>query len=170
MTFCLKEQAKQSPYSPCPVTDDETIVYVLLDPTQWKDGQLTASAFSKSSLKKGDLSVCRARYSSANEAEQKIVMPQLQRHPDWMLVGALHATCRDIRAIQAVDPPVRAFCVIDDGLPDYPAHAHLGFSEATTAKGFWGNRNVREAIRANLVDVFRRNGGPHTLEECFAGW
>lgn len=168
MSQCLREQSRQSQYSPCVVADEEWIVYVLLDPPLWKNGDLVAGAFSKSRLDAGDLSVCRAAYSSAEDAYKNIVEPQLARHQgEWTLVGAFRALCRDIRGLFTDHPPVRVVCVVDDGLEAFPAHAHLAYSDATRAKGFWNNRNQRQAVRANLIQVFRANGGPHTLEDCF---
>lgn len=57
-------------------------------------------------------------------------------------------------------------CVIDDGLPEFPAHAVLGYSENTKQPKFW-QRNNRTVVRGELTRVFNLSGGLVPLEKCF---
>jgi hypothetical protein len=166
MPSCPKELTKQKQASPGVVESSETLVYMLLNPDHWENGKLKKAAFSKSKLKEGDLSVCRADYCTADGAYEHAVKPQLERNPARQFVGALRALCADIRGIAVDDPPKQAICVIDDGLDSYPAHALLAYSDATKSEKFW-LRNNQEAVRANLTLVFGINGGPLPLRDCF---
>lgn len=162
---CPKECSQQQPHSPGVVRADEPIIYILLQPDHWAEGELTAAAFAKSRLSSGTLSVCRAAHCTAAEAHASIVKPQLQRDSRRVLVGALRARCSDIRDISV--EAHRAVCVIDDGQADFPAHAVLAYSEATKQEKFW-DRNQRSAVRAELTRVFGLPPGPLSLEECWA--
>lgn len=166
---CRKELSQQKAASPGTVQLDETIVYVLIDPLQVRDGEVQKSAFSHSSLRNGDLSVCRANHSSAQDIHKHVVGPILARDKSRRLVGALRALCSAIRNLRIGEPPEQAICVIDDGYDDFPAHAHLAYSEVTKAEGFWERyRNARQALRGNLLLAFNADGGPRNLAECCA--
>ena len=162
---CPKELKQQSVYSPDVVHDNEAILYVLLDPIQWKDGQLTYGAFSKSKLKDGSLSVSRAQYSSEDMLQERVIQPQLNRNKKRKLIGVLRALCEEIRRITGDNTPCRIFCVNDDGTENDQAHAVIAYSELTKEEGFW-QKNNREAIRANLIEAFR--GNPMSLADAFA--
>lgn len=166
---CPKELEQQNEHSPGVVESGELIVYILVDPLQWENGFLKKSAFSKSQLQAGTLSVCRARYCTVDGAYKNIVAPLLDKDPNnRTLVGALSASCEKIRSILYEDLPTQAICVIDDGKDGFPAHAHMGFSAPSHTTGFWENqRNGKAAVRANLVLVFESNGSPKRLEEVF---
>jgi hypothetical protein len=81
-------------------------------------------------------------------------------------VGLFKAVCVDIRKI-TVDYPKnnRAICVIDDGQPNYKAHALLSYSGFAEEKNYWVKNN-REAVRANLVDAFGK-GAVLSLDDVF---
>jgi|GEM_PF-2873798 len=146
---CEREGSQQSEHSPGIVSDDETIVYALVEP-------LTSSvkAISKSGLKAGTVSVCRAGYTTGPDAKAKTVDILLAKDSSRTDDGFLHAPCAEIRAIPLGSSNIGAFCVIDDGLPDHISHAHLGYSEPADVK----LRNDREAARANLLAVLNRRG------------
>lgn len=163
---CEKEKSKQSVHSPSVVSDDEYLVYVVLEPDQYKDDELSTAAFSKSKLKDGDLSICRKAYSNAADIRQNIVDPQIENKPHRREVGALQAQCSDVRSILTDNPVCRAFCVNDDGLEGFEAHALLAFSDPTKAPNFW-NANDRLAIRANLVRSFGGNSAIVPIDELF---
>jgi hypothetical protein len=156
---CPKEAVQQSSLSPGLVSDDEPIVYILVDPLTVMNGSV--KEFSKSQLKRGDLSVCRAKHCTTSEAERAIVQPLLSK-PGRSFEGALWMPCQRIRSITLGESRVGAFCVIDDGLQDYRAHAVLAFSTPQDEK----LRNEREAARGNLKDLFRENGVQPRLADC----
>lgn len=144
---CPKEATSQSVNSPCLVADDEPIVYALVNP-------LTSSVkdISKSQLKDSKLSVCRAKYIDGPTAKKKTVDVLIANDSTREHEGFLYAFCEEIRAINLGDSSVGAFCVIDDALPDYDAHAHLGFSEPDDSD----LKNERVAARGNLLLLFKK--------------
>lgn len=162
---CPREASQQSPHSPGTVSDDEDIVLVVIEPLQWKDGGLIPSAFGISKLRTGDLSVARAQWCSGDDLQKNVVKPALERDTNRKLIGGLTARCAQIRAITALPEKVRAVCVIDDGLEDHSAHAVLSFRCLGDDKNFW-QRNDREAVRANLLQLFESSGPPRPLERC----
>lgn len=148
---CEKELSQQSIYSPCAVAHEEMIVYALVDPlTVWADGSV--KEISKSDLKASTLSVCRAQYSTGAEAQAAIIGVK----PNRVDHGYYMAKCYDIRSI-LLPSSEQGFCVIDDGLADYSAHAHIGYSIPAEEK----SRSGREATRANLLKLFRKLGAQH---------
>jgi hypothetical protein len=168
---CPKELEQQSPHH-CygTVQDDEPIVYVLVEPDHYRDGDLQKNAFSHRSLKTGELSVCRARYSSRRELQHEVVDKLLQGEPPQggrrRFVGLFQAMCWEIRRISVEYPKQnRAICVIDDGQPSFQAHAHLSYSSFAREKNYW-EKNNRQAVRANLIEAFGK-GAMLSLQDVF---
>ncbi len=156
---CPKEATSQSEHSPGLVKDEEPIVYALVDPLTSKDGSV--KDFSKSQLKSGTLSVCRAAHCTAVEAQECILDPLLSK-PDRKFEGAVWARCESIRGIKLGSSEVGAFCVHDDALENYAAHAHLAFSSPEDEK----LRNEREAARGNLKEIFLNGSIFGSLSDC----
>jgi hypothetical protein len=153
---CDKELSKQSDHSPSTVADGEILVYALINPLNVtnEDGTIKVAAFSKSGLKRGDLSVCRASLITGADAKAKTVDIIVAKQPGRSDSGYLVAKCGDVRAIKLGETAVRAICVNDDGLEDFQAHAHLAYSNPQEEK----MRNHREAARAELTTLFQVNG------------
>lgn len=149
---CEQEGSLQSQYSPGVVEDDEPIVYALVHPLtgSFKD-------LSHSQLKAGTLSVCRAGHVSGPDARSNTVAVLLAKDETRRDDGFLYAKCKDIRAIKLGKSNVGAFCVVDDGLETYPAHAHLSYSIPSDEK----LRNDRQTAKGNLLKLFRK-AGEHT--------
>lgn len=156
---CPKEATSQSEHSPGLVKDEEPIVYALVDPLTSKDGSV--KDFSKSQLKSGTLSVCRAAHCTAEEAHECILTPLL-KNPDRKFEGAVWARCQSIRSIKLGSSEVGAFCVHDDALESYAAHAHMAFSSPEDEK----LRNEREAARGNLKEIFLNGSIFGRLSDC----
>lgn len=156
---CPKEAESQSPHSPGIVEDDEPIVYLIVDPLTSENGSV--KSISKSQLKSGTLSVCRSKYCDADEAKTLMLDP-LTSKAGRTFQGAAWASCSQIRSIKLGASNVGAFCVHDDALEDYSAHAHLAFSVPQEEK----LRNEREAARGNLKELFLSNGVATSLEDC----
>lgn len=146
---CPREATSQSEHSPGLVQDDEVIVYALVNPLTSSVGQI-----SKSQLKASCLSVCRAGHISGPDAKSATVDVLLQKDTTRAHEGFLHALAGKIRAIRLGQSEVGAFCVIDDALENYRAHAHIGFSDPSDSK----LRSEREAARGNLMLLFRERG------------
>lgn len=172
---CPKECVQQKPDSPGPVGSSEVLIYIILDPDQWEDGQLSTAAFEHERLRKPDdgISVQRAAYSSPELVTRNVVGPQLAKKPpkkqERTFVGAIFARCADIRELRLdTQEKQRAICVIDDGTHDDPAHALLSYSESAKAltKGEEG-RSQKLAIRRNLISKFRGVKNPLHLEAVF---
>lgn len=146
---CIKELTSQSADSPGLVQDDEPIVFALVNPLtgSFKD-------ISKSQLQTSTLSVCRAAHISGAEAKSKTVDELIAKDETRKHEGFLWAECSEIRALQLGSTNARAFCVIDDALPGYAAHAHLGFSEPSDP--LWKNHRV--TARGNLMLTFKKRG------------
>jgi hypothetical protein len=151
---CPEEQSKQKTYSPDIVRSDEPVVYALVHPLSINEQSL--AYFHSGRLKDGQLSVCRGRHSSYHEMREKVVRPQLAADATRQYRGYVWALCDEIRSIIATpknDPKtgqqhnIGAFCVIDDGLIQFRAHARLGYS--SPGRDFW-SKNDREAARGNL--------------------
>jgi len=150
---CPGETIRQSEYSPGVVGDDETIVYVLFDPEQWQDGQLSVGAFTNEDLKKTRLSVARREYTTEAVAKAQVVGPRVAGGQKF--VGGLRAKCVELRRLSSEDGS-RLFCVLDDGLPGHPGHAVIGYSEAKRDQ-YFAQRNPksdRVAIRQKLAVAF----------------
>lgn len=179
---CPNELQKQHEESPGVVQDSELVALILLVPDQWDNSSFTNAAFSRSKLKKGQLSICRVKHTTQCEVQQFVVKPQLDKVPSRRLAGAAYANCGDIRAIKTGSGS-RAFCIVDDPIimdvseaaqdnasgsgtvcrcitPNYLGHAHLEFSKNMTA-----NYNV--AVLANIKQLFQESGCPLPLEDVF---
>jgi len=145
---CEGERQRQSDHSPSVVADGETVAYVLVQPDYYDGLKLLAQAFSTSKMTEGNFSVYRPEHCTVENVIAQVVVPLHARNEERLFPGCISAICRDIRAITQDDR--RAVCVLDDGLPDFPAHATLGFSEYVRAQ----TRSVKIAVRANLCRVF----------------
>ena len=149
---CPAESVKQSQHSPSVVSDGESIVYALVEPITYRDGSVTL--ISKSKLKDNEQSVCRAHYCTGADAKSKITEALIERDPSRIDQGFLYAHASEIRAVLLGETGEGAFCVIDDGLDGFEAHAVLGFSNPSDVKF----RSHREAARANLVELLKSRG------------
>lgn len=179
---CPNELEKQHEKSPGVVENVELIALILLVPDQWDDSNFTNAAFSRSKLKRGQLSICRVDHTTLCEVKQFVVNPQLSKDPLRSLAGVACANCGDIRAIKT-EAGSRAFCIVDYPIiantseaaqdtasksdsvcscitPHYLGHAHLEFSKEMT-----GNDNV--AVLANIKMQFQKSGCPLPLEDVF---
>jgi hypothetical protein len=160
---CPEEDARQSSHSPGLVKDPEPIVFALVIPLT--ADTRSVAILNKTQLKQKQLSMCRAEYCSYDEMYRNVVIPQLEKDPSRKYCGYHWVTCKQIRDIAANPVPaasespmpgiVGAFCVIDDGNENYPAHTRVG--EARPQSDFWRKHN-REAARGNLVSILQQRG------------
>jgi hypothetical protein len=117
---CPKEYSPQSLFSPVAtnsskiIADDEVVLRIVREPTEWKDDNFTHCLFSKQDIQNADrgLSVCRKNYTSS----EKIIALNTK-----LVVGAFAANCSAIRELTA--PVLQPVCLIDDGTENDIAHA-----------------------------------------------
>lgn len=147
---CDKELVSQSEHSPGIVQGSEPLVYSLIDPETFAEGSIKALKHDR--LKKGQLSITRAKYISGAEARQKTVLGQLERDSRRTEYGFAWAICDEIREIKLESLSIGAFCVVDDALEGFGAHAHLGYSQVDDKK------NERTAARGDLLRLLERRG------------
>jgi hypothetical protein len=160
---CPEEEIQQTANSPGIIEPTESIVFALVKPLTANAGSVANLSTSK--LKARNLSVCRGDYSSYADLIRNVVEPQLNRDPSREYIGYHWAPCHEIRSIMTqpsgagkMSPPsqpVGAFCVIDDAVDGYPAHAVIGFSKPNPK--FW-EKHDRQAARGNLLLVLQRRG------------
>jgi hypothetical protein len=163
---CPEEDSQQTSNSPGIVQLEESIVFAMIFPRT--ADILGVACLPNGDLKNRQLSVCRGDFSSYAELLERVVQPQLLRDPSRHYVGYHWATCAEIRAIYAQLSPkqlqrqsnatseVGAFCVIDDAVNGYDAHARVGYSSPPIAK-FW-EKHERAAARGNLLIVLQARG------------
>lgn len=149
---CPEESVQQSVHSPGVVSDSESIVYALVEPLTYQGGSVTA--ISKGKLQRAEQSVCRAEMCTGDFARTKIVDALREKDPTRLDHGFVYAPASEIRSITLGNTSEGAFCVVDDGLEDFEAHAILSFSIPSDIKF----RSHREAARGNLLLLFKQRG------------
>jgi hypothetical protein len=159
---CIEEDSQQSPTSPGIVEPHESIVFACIHPETAPERGV--SMFPMEKLKKFDLSVCRGDYSEHSDLLSHVVRPQLAKYPAREYKGYYWTTCEEIRDVVAPvasgqahsdNRTVGAYCVVDDALGDYTAHAVIGFSRPEN--NFW-KKHDRQAARGNLLIAVQRRG------------
>ena len=161
-TDCPLEAAKQSRHSPSKVSNTETLLFVLVEPHNFGENELSARAFSRKELTKGHVSVSRKEHTTRSTLEENVISVLLKNDVRREFKGVLKAKCQKVRDIKTDNPlKKRVFCVVDDGVPDNPGHAHIGFSEITKTD----NGNEKTAYRENLILAFGEN--PFGLNDIY---
>ena len=148
---CPSEASKQSKDSPSTISNGENLLHILVEPHNYEVNGLTKRAFSRSELRKSQVSLSRKSYTTEEILKKEVINPLLKRDSKRKFIGLLQADCGEVRSLKTDDSTrKRAFCVIDDGLPSNIGHAHLGFSEIAKQRP----KNQQTAYRANLILVF----------------
>lgn len=161
-TDCPLEAAKQSRHSPSKVSNTETLLFVLVEPHNFAENNLSARAFSRKELTKGHVSVSRKEHTTRPTLEENVISVLLKKDVRRVFKGVLKAKCQKVRDIKASHlSKKRVFCVVDEGVPDNPGHAHIGFSEITKMD----NGNEKTAYRQNLILAFGEN--PLVLDDIY---
>jgi len=163
---CPKELSRQSEHSPSLVKDEEDVLRLIFNPTHLdsKTGEISNAAFSKTELEENRLSVTRKECGSRDSVRQNITKIEKGGQKPKTLEKILSVKCCDIRAIDE-ETKMRAFCVIDDGTEENPAHAHIGF--AATPQNVSVAPNWKTSARGNLLRLFREKAFA-TVEEVFS--
>lgn len=147
---CPEERRQQSVHSPGTVSDDEDLArFVSRSEYIGPDGGLATAAFTVQDFlepHRGGLSLARLDGMSKEEIRQRA-----EASADGTIGGQTNrmAVAKTL-AIRAIcSKGARLFCVVDDGLPDFRAHAttHL-------ADGRRVNRSSARRARRLLMQAF----------------
>lgn len=159
---CPKEFQQQSPFSPWTtqsekiVEDNEKILRIVRDPTEWTDGNRTDRLFSRQDIREEErgLSISRKNHTSLDG----ILSINTKR-----VVGAFEAKCSEIRNI--ANPVPQPVCIIDDGSADNPSHALIVKSQSMDA----AIPNKWPCLLGEIERAFGFYPGciPKTLEDTF---
>lgn len=118
---CLEERQQQSVHSPGTVRDDEDLArFVSRSEHFAADGELAPAAFPVQDFlepRRGGLSLARLGYMLREEILQRATVGMSDKPTNRMAVAKVRA----LRALRSKG--ARLFCVVDDGLQDFRAHA-----------------------------------------------
>jgi hypothetical protein len=153
---CGCEAGSVSPYSPGPVSREETLARLIYSPhhIDRETGEVTEAAFSD--VKDKGLSVQREAHAEPAEiraiGERKLADDIAKGKVDRKFLGIVVA---QVQALQTVtyDGGKRALCVYDSALPDQQAHADVCQTAAPPS--------AMKRARKKLRDLFGRK--PQTL-------
>jgi hypothetical protein len=132
---CTKEQTTQHHRGPghghgC-VQSDELLVMAVFQSTKTIGGRLAPTAFRNADLHRGNVSLCRLRYTTRQIFEAEVVASRAATDP---LRGVVVCTAYILRGLHIpyATPPtqMRAVCVLDKVEPDdHDGHAALEYCE-----------------------------------------
>ena len=147
---CLEERKQQSVYSPGTVRDDESLArFISRSEYIAQDGKLATAAFSVQDFlepHRGGLSLARLGHMSRAEIRQR-AEASADGTNDRPTKGMAVAETQAIRAIHSNG--ARLFCVVDDGLPDFRAHAVSHLADRRSA-----SRSSARRARMLLMQTF----------------
>lgn len=148
--MCPEENNKQSVYSPDPpgvVLNPEHLVRIVIAPEHIdkETGEVKNAAFKKDEFKADGLSLSRAEFATVEELTTQAENLASSREENEFM-GVLVGQVQAIREITD-GAGARVFCVIDDGLEDYPSHALVKRS------GNQGDGILRKA-RNKMMKIF----------------
>ena len=147
---CLEERRQQSVYSPGTVRDDESLArFVSRSEHFAPDGELATAAFPVQDFlepRRGGLSLARLGHMSREEVLQRAEASAggTSDKPTNRMAVARTQTIRALRSKGA-----RLFCVVDNGLLDFRAHAAAHLADG----GPVSRSSVRRA-RMHLMQAF----------------
>ncbi len=158
---CPAEATKQSKHSPSRVSNKEALLFVLIEPYNYKNNGISTEAFSKTELRESRVSVSRKGHTTKEVLKKEVIDVLLKKDPRRHFIAVLQGNCGKVRELEPEEPKdKRAFCVMDDGTPENKGHAHIGFSETTRGQ----QKNLQAANRQNLIGVFEEE---KSLDEVY---
>lgn len=146
MEECIEENEQQSSYSPGIVRDEERLArFISRREHLAGDGELAPAAFPVQDFLdrgRGGLSVARLVHMMPTDV-QRHVHALAGSGSTKTAKGMAVAETRDVRTIRMAG--ARTFCVVDDGKPDFQAHAsvHLATGQGMTQSSV---RRVRKEL------------------------
>lgn len=147
---CVEEGTQQSEHSPGVVEDQERLARFIYTEHHVDDetGELKAGAFPLDDLmeaRRQGISLWRLGYMTLDELRKRgRAFEEAGNGRRFRGIGCGQTI--DVRELND-DLGVRALCVIDDGLPDGPAHV-LAVRSADQ------NRSALKKVRGRLLDIF----------------
>lgn len=156
MEECVEENERQSHHSPGVIRDEERLARFI-----WRrehvadDGKLAPAAFPVADLLdrgRGGLSVARLGHMMPSDVQRQIdaFVGRVGNEGAKTAKGMAVAETRDIRAIRT--DSVRTFCVVDDGRPDFQAHAAIRLARLAECRGM--TRSSVRRVRHQLMRFF----------------
>lgn len=145
---CACEAHSVSPYSPGPVTDDETVWRLILSPVHYDvvTGKVTEAAFDDASNK--GMSVQRLVVTGSEDDIRQKGHARAAAKPGRTFECAIGATAAGIRALRGPEDSGR-FCIYDTGEAADPGHADV-------CQTRHGSRRARAQLRRELQKQFSR--------------
>ncbi|MDB5438477.1 MAG: hypothetical protein JWM33_904 [Caulobacteraceae bacterium] len=143
-----------SPYSPGLVEDDETVVFLLIDPLHFDEERQSVVPGAFQELTTRDLSVIRKKYASAhaaNATREELIARGFKNHPekprlvDQVCVGSVE----EIRAVR--EGGARLFGVFDTALSEKICHASIFASLSSVS-----DRKMRKIARQRLYEIMTK--------------
>lgn len=153
---CEKESC--SIFSPYPVSQDEQLAFILIDPLHYDQvrGIIAPDAFQE--LTRRDLSTLRVRVATPSQADairdQLVMRGSAVEDQSRSVNEVCFATVEDIRS--AADGDGRYFAVYDTALANIPAHASI----FTRSEAF-ENRLTRKKVRQKIHEIFTKHRVPY---------
>jgi hypothetical protein len=122
-TDCTAERVQQSDHSPGLIKDDEDLAKIIYhrDQIDFETGELKPGAFSMTDLMTRGLSLVRLRHITVEELQRR-GEEFAARRDENRLQGVGVASAGQVRSLRGAEGR-QALCVIDDGKPDFRAHA-----------------------------------------------
>ena len=146
---CIEERRQQRACSPGTVDDEENLArFVLHSSHVAPDGELAPAAFSVQEFmeqRRGGPSLARLDHMSTEEVRGRVkALPDRTTGAPTKRMAV--AKAQAIRAMRSGG--ARLFCVVDDGLPDYHAHAAVRLADRQSASRSSVRRERKILMRA----------------------
>lgn len=143
-----------SPHSPGPVSNDEEIAFLLIDPGHYDAERRTVMPDAFRELTTRDLSVVRAHLATRAEVEktkQDLIARGADRIPPSL--RSVDEVCiAKVEEVRAADPKLgRLLALYDTGLHDNPAHASIFTSSLVLT-----DKRMRKAARERIHGVMTK--------------
>lgn len=146
---CIEERQRQRACSPGTVGDEENLArFVLRSDHVAPDGELAPAAFPAQDFMeqhRGGLSLARLDHMSMEEVRGRArALPDITTGKSTKRMAV--AKTQAIRAIRSSG--ARLFCVVDDGLPEFHAHAVVRLADRQSASRSSVKRHRDRLMRA----------------------
>lgn len=149
---CIEERHQQSLHSPGIIGDEENLArFVSRSEHIGPDGELAPTAFPTQDFlepHRGGLSLARLRHMSGEEVRQR-AEASAGGTIDRPIKDMAVAETRAIRAIRSKG--ARLFCVVDDGQPNFRAHAAARLADHQSANKSSVRRDRKLLMRAFVL-------------------
>jgi len=145
-----------------PVTDGESLLFAVFENTRREEKSLTQKSFEDSHLRRIQLSVARAKYTTRKNFEKNIVTPALGSK--GRLIGISRTTAGNLRSLKCYyklnngqTSSFRGLIVVDSVKErDFDSHATIGYCRDDEPPGIGTTQlgRSRAILRLNIVEAF----------------